>query len=266
MFHRSPTFSGSTTANLAGSTADRTSTEAFSGTHSQLLDIVYDEGSGADFFLRHVAGAKYTDFGGSTNAADRISNLQFENVGSVGFYLKTDDPGLQVSLALDDPSTGDRGELRTVIADGEWHRYEWFLGEDTQWESWAGGDGIITGDTISLDSIQFFGATDAQVYLDEIFWDSLAIEPPLEGDYDGDGIVGQGDLNLALLNWGFGPQPTPIGWVNDQPTSIISQQELNKVLLNWGNTSEATAGVVPEPASAALLGLGSLLLQRRRHG
>lgn len=195
-FHRSPTFSGSTTANLAGTTAERSAAAAHSGSHSQLIDIVYDESSDSDFLLRHVAGARFSDFGGSQNAAARVANLQFETIGSVGFWLKTDAVGLEASLALDDPVTGDRGVPRAVIGDGQWHKYEWHLDQASEWEAWiAAGDGQITGTLASLDSIQLFGATDARVYLDDIFWNPQAVFiPPIPGDFDGNHTVDGADL------------------------------------------------------------------------
>lgn len=203
-FHRSPTFSGSTTANVAGSTAQRSAVAAHSGSHSQLIDIVYDESSGSDFLLRHVAGARFSDFGGSQNAAARVSNLQFETIGSVGFWLKTDAGGLEASLALDDPATGDRGIRRPVIGDGQWHKYEWFLEEASQWEAWiAAGDGQITGTLASLDSIQLFGASDAQVFLDDVFWNPQAVfTPPIPGDFNGDRSVDGADLGLWEEGYG----------------------------------------------------------------
>jgi hypothetical protein len=74
-------------------------------------------------------------------------------------------------------------------------------------------------------------------------------------DYDGNGLVDQGDLDLVLLNWGADAAAPPAGWINDLPSGQVDQSELDKVLLNWG--SQAAAGLpvesVPEPATAAAL-------------
>ncbi|TWT88473.1 Stage II sporulation protein [Pseudobythopirellula maris] len=197
-FSRSPTFSGSTTANIAGSTAERSSAESQSGGHSQLITIDYDESSGTDFLMRHVAGARLSDFDGSSNAATGVANLKFESHGAVGLWLKTDDPGLQVSIALDDPTTGDRGVLRDVVADGQWREYRWRLDRPSDWEAWtAGGNGAIDGDLVSLDSIQLIGASDAEVYLDTVFWDPADIFTPASvGDYNDDGRVDGADFTV----------------------------------------------------------------------
>jgi hypothetical protein len=195
-FHRDLDFSGSTTANVTGSTAERTSAEAQSGSDSQLLNIAYDESSGTEFLIRHLAAARFSDFDGSVHAGERVSNLQFESIGSVGFWLKTDDPGLQVTVAIDDPTTGDRGVFKPVVADNQWHRYQWYLEQDSQWEAWpgVGGNGQIDGDRVTLDSIQLIGSTDAQVYLDSIFWEPV-VEVP-NGDFDGNGQYTCNDVNL----------------------------------------------------------------------
>jgi hypothetical protein len=74
-------------------------------------------------------------------------------------------------------------------------------------------------------------------------------------DYDGNGVVDQGDLDLVLLNWGADATAPPAGWINDVPSGQVDQSELDKVLLNWG--SQAAAGLpvesVPEPTTAAAL-------------
>ena len=84
----------------------------------------------------------------------------------------------------------------------------------------------------------------------------------IAGDYDGSGQVGQGDLDLVLLNWGGTAPPVPAGWVNDQPDGLIGQTQLDGVLLNWGNTSlqAASANAVPEPQSLLLVAMALGLL------
>lgn len=248
-FHRSPTFSGSTTANVDGSTAVRSSAEARSGTHSQLIDITYDEASESDFLIRHISGARYGFQDGGNNAASRVDNLQFESIGSVGLWLKTDDPGLQVSIALDDPGTGDRGVLQSVIADNEWHKYEWFLDESSEWEAWIGaGNGQVDGSNVTIDSIQFVGSSDAQVYLDDVFWDPQAVFlPPIPGDFDGSGSVDSVDLSLWQDGFGSSSVGTPEGDANGDGSVNGSD-----FLLWQQNYSLASITAVPEPGTLLL--------------
>jgi hypothetical protein len=67
----------------------------------------------------------------------------------------------------------------------------------------------------------------------------------LAGDYSGNGLVEQADLDLVLGNWGRSASPAPAGWVHDLPSGLIDQDELDRVLANWGNGSTATAQVSP---------------------
>ncbi|MEM1097182.1 MAG: hypothetical protein AAGH92_00195 [Planctomycetota bacterium] len=83
---------------------------------------------------------------------------------------------------------------------------------------------------------------------------SLTLGPPssLAGDFDADGAVAQGDLNLVLNNWG---QATAPGWIAlAQLEGTVDQAELNAVLNNWG-ASQTTPGLgvsqVPEPGVVA---------------
>ncbi|MEM1444548.1 MAG: endonuclease [Planctomycetota bacterium] len=86
------------------------------------------------------------------------------------------------------------------------------------------------------------------------------------GDFDDDGIVAQGDLNLVLSNWGQGG----LTW-NDrdiQLSDTIDQDELNLILSNWGEgTPPNFSGfAVPEPAAGliAILGWVGVAFRPRR--
>lgn len=95
-----------------------------------------------------------------------------------------------------------------------------------------------------------------------------AVAASTEGDFDGDGQVAQGDLNLVLNNWGNNAG-IPAGWTaTDQLEGAVDQAELNRVLNNWGATEVPafTGGLaVPEPTLGGLLVLGGLLMARRSH-
>jgi hypothetical protein len=74
----------------------------------------------------------------------------------------------------------------------------------------------------------------------------------IDGDYNANGTVEQGDLDLVLLNWGDSASPLPPGWFQNLPSGAIDQGELDGVLLNWGNSAAETqlaADSVPEPTS-----------------
>jgi hypothetical protein len=91
----------------------------------------------------------------------------------------------------------------------------------------------------------------------------------LPGDYSGNGLVEQADLDLVLGNWGADAANVPATWVSDPPEGFVDQAELDKVLGNWGSQAPglATAAGVPEPGSLALAlacAAGMMVLLRRR--
>lgn len=112
----------------------------------------------------------------------------------------------------------------------------------------------------------------------ELTYDPL----PISGDFDGNGFVAQGDLNLILSNWGepvenLGASIDPRMFIG----GVVDQRELNAVLTNWGNQGPAVdisgsglrvssvrwdeASAVPEPGVLGVaLAAGGLGLRRRR--
>ena len=208
--------------------------------------------------MRHISGARFACRGsGGNDSAAREDNLQFESIGSVGFWLKTDDPGIEVSIAIDDPNTAERGRFRAVISDDQWHRYEWFLDEDSEWEGWVNGNGQIDETRVTIDSIQFTGSSDAQIYLDDVFWDPTAVYvPPVPGDFDEDGDVDNDDL--SLWKSGFG---TPTGAAVPDGDADGDGDVDNADLMIWQRnyTGPLLATIpVPEPSGMLLQAMGIL--------
>ncbi|MEM7578018.1 MAG: hypothetical protein AAF328_11170 [Planctomycetota bacterium] len=90
----------------------------------------------------------------------------------------------------------------------------------------------------------------------------------LPGDFDGDGLVAQGDLNLVLSNWGT--DPAQAGTIDDfvitaMLDGLVDQGELNAVLNHWGDATppDLSGATVPEPAGAFALLLFSFIRPRR---
>jgi hypothetical protein len=77
---------------------------------------------------------------------------------------------------------------------------------------------------------------------------------PTLPDYDGSGLVDQGDLDLAAA-----------GWMGNLPDGAVDQGELDRLLLNWGSAASAFAtSSVPEPSAAAILVMGVIAFAGRR--
>lgn len=251
-FNWSPTFSGSNQGIQAGSTINRVTTEAQSGIGSQEIFVDGDPGG---WFLRHVSG-----IGSGSDAAAPSGNVALDATGSIGFWLKTADPGLTVQIALDDPVTADRGFLQSIIADDQWHLYQWDLDDDDQWESWVVSDGEITGPTLTIDSIQFFGDGDATIYLDTVSHNpDGALAAPVPGDFDGDGDVDGDDLTQWQGDYGSNPDSDADDDGDSDGSDFLAWQR------NYTGASPlAATSSVPEPSTLMLLIAGFAFLGRRR--
>jgi len=148
----------------------------------------------------------------------------------------------------------------------------WFIFDDGEYQlvgltSSINNDPSNIHDADAFFSQQFF-AVDIRPFVTQI--NNLIDNATLftAGDYNGDNIVSQADLDLVLLNWGASTIPT--GWLaTNQFIGTLSQNELDNVLLNWGTTAAPSLSAlssVPEPGSALLVIAGTWgLLTQRRH-
>jgi hypothetical protein len=91
---------------------------------------------------------------------------------------------------------------------------------------------------------------------------ALAIYGPIDGDINGDGQVDGLDLNLLGADWQSTSPVTPAADINDD--GIVDGLDLNILGGNWQGGVPAP-GVIPEPASLALLTIGAIAMLRRRH-
>ena len=87
----------------------------------------------------------------------------------------------------------------------------------------------------------------------DMLFDFDPILKPVPGDYDNDGTVGPGDLNLVLFNWDLNDVTSD--WINQRPVGSVGAGELNSVLFNWSST----ASVVPEPTGWLLMAVAVLV-------
>ncbi len=97
---------------------------------------------------------------------------------------------------------------------------------------------------------RIFGGVGNTFYLDSAIVSTTLY---LAGDLNGDGFVGQDDLNLILSRWG--QSATAGNWLLGDPSGdgFVGQDDLNAVLGNWGSgLALGASSAVCEPNSAIL--------------
>jgi len=156
-FNLAPNFSGTSVGEAATSTADHNTTEFLEGTGSQRLSLVHD-GSTTALRIRHLSG--------SGSPANNVSfNVTPGTDGWIGYYLKTDVPGFRTTIALDNAGNVatemDGGVQKDVIADGQWHLYEWNLDNPADWTSvpGIGGAAPLAEGPRTIDSVFLLDGT-----------------------------------------------------------------------------------------------------------
>jgi hypothetical protein len=74
-----------------------------------------------------------------------------------------------------------------------------------------------------------------------------AVDPFNSGDFNGDQVVDQEDLDLVLLYWAQDGAAVLPAWRGDPPQERNDQDELDRVLLHWGaNSSASSAAPTPQ--------------------
>jgi MYXO-CTERM domain-containing protein len=146
-------------------TNERVETDSpLEGAGHQKLVLVHD-GLAVNMRIRHLSGGPpYNSANGGNPAANTTFVTSAGEDGFIGFYAKTsaNNTGWTIGLNLDDSANNtagmDMGVAKAIIADGEWHLYEWNLDDDNDWVvvPSIGGDGTIQAGQHSVDSIYIF--------------------------------------------------------------------------------------------------------------
>jgi hypothetical protein len=175
--------------NITSATRSRVTTGTHSGAGAQQIAVDYNNGAGGftHFNLAGLGPNSVQKLDGTTPGdgvvATEPSNLAMESVGSIGFWLKAGilagNPNLTASILLDDEGDGTEVSQALVVpADGQWHKYEWYLDRNTDWYNFSGGNGAINGSYFSIDSIRLTGLSDATFTLDDVLYDAAAVPEP----------------------------------------------------------------------------------------
>jgi hypothetical protein len=302
-FGYAPSFSGSSTSVTTASTAVRIEDEALAleGVGFQQIVLIHNEADTVNFRSRHISGGNPgptppgTPVYGSANAANQIGNAGFlfdttsGTDGWIGYYVRTTATGWVTSINLDGPGIGtspplvpgtliadmDAGLSKPLIADGEWHLYEWDLDANEGEHSWGAVPGIGGGHggglidtTHSIDSIWFRNLesnfADATIDLDFVALNpngSVAdlLEAPAEdADFDDDTDVD--DVDFAAWQTGFGLDTgaTHAGGDANADGAVDGRDFL--IWERQFNDAVPPIGAIPEPAALALGALALLAL------
>jgi hypothetical protein len=139
-----------TTPNVGPSTADRDTTVFFEGSASERLVIDDNPAAtapdGTAWRIRFLSG-------GGTPA----NNTTLDTTGFVGYWLQTTNPNLRAGIMVDDGAALERSTRTPIIADGQWHLYQWDFDDANQWDGFAGTapNGVIDAATATIDSLYF---------------------------------------------------------------------------------------------------------------
>jgi hypothetical protein len=242
----------------ASAPSDRVTTEhQGAGSGSQLINLVIDATGDNTWQLRHNSGI------GTNMAAQPGGNIPLAGTGYVGFWLKTDDPSVIVRIGIDDPvgnNALERGTLQNVIADNQWHLYQWNLEDPGVWDAFAGGaNGQIdaANGTITIDSIWFASAGNAQIYLDNVMHNPNGLITPgyIPGDFNGDGLVNTTDYTAwrdtfgqTVAHW-TGADGNGDGVV-DKGDYVVWRKHMSA---SGSGAGIGPGAAVPEPAATLLV-------------
>ena len=100
------------------------------------------------------------------------NNVTLPATGFVGYWLRTTEPDVNASIVVNDGPGTEQGRLRDVIADGQWHLYEWDLAaraSSQEWLNFSGGNAVIDHPTVTLHALQLWTGN-VQREMDSIFW------------------------------------------------------------------------------------------------
>ncbi|QQE09914.1 phosphodiester glycosidase family protein [Planctomycetota bacterium] len=167
-FYSKLTLSGSN-HNLSGSSNYQIITDDSAVGHAAVKLELNKNNDDSGYLCRFLSGA-----GSSAN------NTKYTAEGFLGVWAKTTDANQQIAIAIDEGSDLEKSIKKDVIADGEWHYYEWNLNNNNDWLNFV-GNGEVNNTTFSIDSILLYGENNSTIYLDNLTHDSdesLAIPEP----------------------------------------------------------------------------------------
>ncbi len=174
-FYRQPDYSGSSKGISSTSWSDTTSEFSYLGDRSLKIVIKDDPSSSDDWRIRLLSGS-----GGPAN------NVLLPRNTEIRFALKTNQSNAEVVVLMDDEGYEVESSINmTIPGDNQWHTYSVRLDSSELWKSYAGGDGVIGSDFLTLDALMFYApeqSSDRIIYFDAL--EALKVEDPIEPSID----------------------------------------------------------------------------------
>lgn len=160
-FDSAPTYSGSTVGISTASLAQRDCATRRNGACSLRVLLKDDPSVATAWSVRLLSG-------GGTPA----NNVELIRAGGkVGLWIYTGGSGLRAALSIDDSDGTERSVERAIPAN-QWTYLEWTLGDDAQWNAWAGAsNGRIDAAGVRLDAVWLLREQtgfDVNLYLDDV--------------------------------------------------------------------------------------------------
>ena len=171
VFSTQPTYSGSTAGISKLSTSERVVEQAYNGWASLKVVLKDSTSLSTNWSVRLLSGI-----------GTPANNTALGSTGYIGFWIKTSSApsGAQVAITVDDAAGGtELSPKKNVSNSGEWTLYEWNL-QESGWVSFASGNGVINGPTVTLDAIMFYApnaSPDWTIYVDDVSYNSTTPLP-----------------------------------------------------------------------------------------
>lgn len=227
----------------------RVMNESGLGQASQRLVVKSSNPSTPGLELTHLSS------GGSPS-----NNPSLSSTGYLGFYLKVHPTGLETgdlltSVVVNDGSQLERGVLQTIVADGQWHLYQWDLGNSESWEASIGGNGQIDATQVTLHGLHFSADSniDFTVFIDMVAHNplgGLAPSYPL-GDFNRDFQVN--DIDYQVWKTTFGSAVPHGTGADGNRDGIVNLADYTVWRDQLGQaTSAIGATTIPEPSAIAV--------------
>jgi hypothetical protein len=244
----------------SATTIDRVTSEHQSlGVGSQELNLVATSPT-TPWQIRHNSSI-------TAQAAVPAGNVPLAPTGYVGFWVKTYDAGAgTIQISVDDPVAAgataiEKGEPIQIIADNQWHLYQWNLADADDWTSFnLGSDGVIdaVNGFVTIDSIWITGVGSAQIYLDTVSHNPNGMLAALiPGDYDRDGLVNAEDYTVWRA--AFGDVVLPGSGADGNSDGVVDQGDYLIFRKQMSVQAEAGTGAqsasAPEPGSICLIAM-----------